>query len=250
LEIQLSMSDLKGRVALVTGGSRGIGKAIAFALAKAGASVAVNYRERSCEAESVVEAIHHSGAHAVAVAADVSLAGAVQNMMSDIECQLGPVDILINNAGIAVTRDLDDITEVDFDHTMSVNLKSAFLCIQAVLPGMRARRWGRVVNISSIAARGPGSVSIAYNASKAGLEGLTRGYAARLAKEGVTVNAVAPGLVDTEMGKPLVEAGVVARIPVGRIGTGDEIAQAIMLLISNGYITGQTLAVNGGGFFL
>ena len=244
------MPDLKDRVALVTGASRGIGKAIALALAKAGASVAVNYRERSLEAESVVETIHRSGGRAVAIPADVSIQAAVQSMVTAIKPQLGPVDILVNNAGMAVPRGLDDITEGDFDHTIAVNLKSAFLCIQAVLPGMRTRRWGRIVNISSIAARGPGSVSIAYNASKAGLEGLTRAYAARLAKEGITVNAVAPGLVDTEMGKPLVEAGVVGRIPVGRIGTGDEIAQAVLLLVDDAYITGQTLAVNGGGFFL
>ena len=243
------MSDLKNRVALVTGGSRGIGKAIALALAKAGATVAVNYRERSQEAESVVEAIHRSEGKAAAFAADVSVAGAVQSMIANVESRLGAINVLVNNAGMAVARGLDEITEEDFDRAIAVNLKSAFLCTQAVLPGMRARRWGRIVNISSIAARGPGSISIAYNASKAGLEGLTRGYAARLASEGVTVNAVAPGLIDTEMGRPLVEAGVAARIPVGRVGTGDEIAQAVMLLINDTFITGQTLFVNGGGLF-
>jgi 3-oxoacyl-[acyl-carrier protein] reductase len=241
------MSDLKNRVALVTGGSRGIGEAIAIALAKAGAAVAVNYRERSQEAAAVVENIQRNGGRAAAFAADVSLAGAVRGMISDVESQLGPIDILVNNAGIAVSRGLDDITEEDFDRTVAVNLKSAFLCTQGVLAGMRERRWGRIVNISSIAGRGAGSVSVAYNASKAGLEGLTRGYASRLAPEGVTVNAVAPGLIDTEMGKPLIEAGVVARIPVGRSGTGEEIAQAAMLLVRDGFITGQTLAVNGGG---
>jgi 3-oxoacyl-[acyl-carrier protein] reductase len=243
------MSDLKNRVALVTGGSRGIGEAIAIALAKTGAAVAVNYRERSQEAAAVVENIQRNGGRAAAIAADVSLAGAVRGMISDVESRLGPIDILVNNAGIAVTRGLDEITEEDFDRTVAVNLKSAFLCTQAVLAGMRGRRWGRIVNISSIAARGAGSISVAYNASKAGLEGLTRGYASRLAPEGVTVNAVAPGLIDTEMGKPLIEAGVIARIPVGRSGTGEEIAQAVMLLVRDGYITGQTLAVNGGGLF-
>ena len=243
------MSDLKNRVALVTGGSRGIGEAIAIALAKAGAAVAVNYRERSQEAAAVVENIQRNGGRAAAIAADVSLAGAVRGMISDVESRLGPIDILVNNAGIAVTRGLDEITEEDFDRTVAVNLKSAFLCTQGVLAGMRGRRWGRIVNISSIAARGAGSVSVAYNASKAGLEGLTRGYASHLAPEGVTVNAVAPGLIDTEMGRPLIEAGVVARIPVGRSGTGKEIAQAVMLLVRDGFITGQTLAVNGGGLF-
>ena len=151
---------------------------------------------------------------------------------------------------MAAPRGLEDITEEDFDRAIAVNLKSAFLCTQAVLPGMRARRWGRIVNISSIGARtGSGAVSIAYGASKAGLEGMTRAYALRLAPEGVTVNAVAPGLVDTDMGKPLIEAGIPARIPVGRPGTGEEIAQAVILLVADAYITGQTLAVNGGSLF-
>lgn len=244
------MIDLKNRVALVTGGSRGIGKAVALALAEAGAAVAVNYRERGGEAEAVAEAIRKGGGRAAAFGADVSLRTAVDGMIRDVEQRLGPVDILVNNAGMAVQRGLDDITEEDFDRSIAVNLKSAFLCTQAVLPGMRARRWGRIVNISSIGARlGSGSVSIAYAAAKGGLEGLTRGYALRLAPEGVTVNAVAPGLVDTEMGQPLIEAGVAARIPVGRSGTADEIAQAIMLLVDNAYITGQTIAVNGGSLF-
>jgi 3-oxoacyl-[acyl-carrier protein] reductase len=243
------MSELTNRVALVTGGSRGIGRSIALALAKAGASVAIAYRDRSQEAASVLEAIQQDGGRAVAIAADVSLASAVLAMISDVEQWLGPVEILVNNAGIGVIRGLDEITEEDFDRTIAVNLKSAFLCTQAVLPGMRTRRWGRIVNMSSIAARGPGGLSVAYNASKAGIEGLTRGYAARLAPEGVTVNAVAPGLIDTEMGKPLIEAGVPARIPIGRVGTGDEIAQAVLLLVRDAFITGQTLAVNGGTLF-
>ena len=244
------MPELNNRIALVTGGSRGIGRAIALALANAGAGIAVNYRERAQEAAFIVEAIQRIGGRAVAIAADVSIAGAVQSMISTVEERLGPIDILINNAGIAPMRGLDNMTEEDFDRTIAVNLKSAFLCTQAVLPSMRARRWGRIVNISSIGARlGAGSVSVAYGAAKAGLEGLTRAYALRLAPEGVTVNAIAPGLVDTEMGKPLIEAGVAARIPLGRVGTGDEIAQAVLLLVQDAYITGQTLAVNGGALF-
>jgi len=244
------MSQLNDRVALITGASRGIGKAIALALAKAGAAVAVNYRERGEEATSVVDAIHRSGGRAVAVAADVSVAGAVLDMIRAVERQLGPIDILVNNAGMATMRSLEEITEEDFDRALAVNLKSAFLCTQAVLPGMRARRFGRIVNISSIGARvGSGSVSIAYAASKAGLEGLTRGYAVRLAPEGVTVNAIAPGLIDTEMGQPLIEAGLAARIPVGRPGTGEEIAEVVMLLVNDAFITGQTLQVNGGSLF-
>jgi 3-oxoacyl-[acyl-carrier protein] reductase len=244
------MSELNHRIALVTGASRGIGKAIALALANAGAGIAVNYRERAEEAASVVETIHRIGGRAVAIAADVSMADAVRSMIASVEERLGPIDILVNNAGMTAVRGLDDITENDFDRTMAVNLKSAFLCTQAVLPGMRARRWGRVINISSIGARlGASSVSVAYGAAKAGLEGLTRAYAIRLAPEGVTVNAVAPGLIDTEMGKPLIEAGIATRIPVGRVGTGDDIAQAALFLVRDAFITGQTVAVNGGSLF-
>ena len=129
--------------------------------------------------------------------------------------------------------------------TIAVNLKSAFLCIQAVLPGMRARQWGRIVNISSGAARGAGGIGVHYNASKAGMEGLTRGYAARLVKEGITVNAVAPSLIDTDMMSARREQ-YVARIPLGRMGTPAEVAQAVLMVIGNEYMTGQTLHVNGG----
>ena len=244
------MTELRKRIALVTGGSRGIGKSVALALADAGAAVAVNYRERSDEADAVAETIRKNGGRADTFGADVSKHGAVQKMVRDIEARLGPIDILVNNAGMAATRSIEEITEDDFDLSIAVNLKSAFLCTQAVLPGMRARRWGRIINLSSIGARvGAGSVSVAYGAAKAGIEGLTRAYALRLAAEGVTVNAIAPGLIDTEMGKPLLAAGVAARIPIGRAGTGEEIAQAVLLLVRNDFMTGQTVAVNGGSLF-
>ena len=198
----------------------------------------------------VVDAIRQGGGRAEAVAADVSNAAAVRVMVGEVEDRLGAIDILVNNAGSATIRGLDDITRSGFRLALAVNLKSAFLCTQAVLPGMRARRWGRIVNISSIGARlGAGSVSVAYGAAKAGLEGLTRAYALRLAPEGVTVNAIAPGLIDTEMGAPLIAAGVGARIPVGRVGAGDDIAQAVLFLVADAFVTGQTLAVNGGTLF-
>lgn len=244
-----SSIDLRGRTALVTGGSRGIGKAIAIALAEAGADVAVNYRERAEDAQTVVAAIRAAGRRATAVAADVSDAESVRRMMAHVEGQLDPIGILINNAGTGRIRGLDDLDEAEFDRTIAINLKSAFLCTQAVLPSMRARGWGRIVNISSAAARGPGIVGVHYNASKAGLEGLTRGYASRLAKDDITVNAVAPGPIETELAAPLKEMSVAARIPVGRFGTTDEVAQAVLMVIGNSFITGQTIALNGGMLF-
>jgi 3-oxoacyl-[acyl-carrier protein] reductase len=241
--------DLSGRVALVTGASRGIGRAIALALAEAGADVAVNYREQARQAAAVVEAVRALGRRAVAAGADVSDRRAVDAMMHSVASALGPIDVLVNNAGLALHRGLDDLTEEDFDRTIAVNLKSAFLCTQAVLPAMRARRWGRIVNISSGAARGAGGVGIAYNASKAGMEGLTRGYAARLVKDGITVNAVAPSLIDTEMIQAR-RAESAARIPLGRLGTAAEVAHAVVMVIGNEYLTGQTILLNGGMSFI
>ena len=239
--------SLRGHVALVTGGSRGIGAAIVKALGEAGCSVAVNYRERAAEAETLARAIITAGGKAVAIAADVSKADAVAAMVERASSELGPIDILVNNAGIAIVRGVDDLTETDFDETMLVNLKSAFLCTQAVLPGMRAKKWGRIVNISSGAARGAGAIGPHYNASKAGIEGLTRGYAARLVKEGITVNAVAPSLIETDMMKG--QPQLISRIPLGRFGQPEEVAKAVMMLIDNPYMTGQTIAMSGGMAF-
>lgn len=242
------MSDsLAGRTALVTGGSRGIGAAICRALAASGAAVAINCRERIGQAEQVASEIGNQGGRAVAIAADVSRRDAVAGMVERITAELGPIDILVNNAGIAITRGVDDLTEEDFDRTMLVNLKSVFLCTQAVLPAMRARKWGRIVNISSGAARGGGSIGPHYNASKAGMEGLTRGYAVRLVKDGITVNAVAPSLIETDMMSG--QKQLVSRIPLGRFGTAEEVAKAVMLLVDNAYMTGQTVALSGGMAF-
>jgi 3-oxoacyl-[acyl-carrier protein] reductase len=241
--------DLTDRVALVTGASRGIGRAVALALAEAGADVAVNYRERVEDADAVAAAVRAAGRRGLAVGADVSDGAAVDAMLRRIEAELGAVDVLVNNAGIAIIRGVDELTEAEFDMTLAVNLKSAFLCTQAVLPGMRARRWGRVVNISSGAARGAGGIGVHYNASKAGMEGLTRGYAARLVKDGITVNAVAPSLIDTEMMNARRDQ-YVARIPLGRMGTAEEVAQAVVMVIGNEYMTGQTVQLNGGTNFI
>jgi 3-oxoacyl-[acyl-carrier protein] reductase len=240
--------DLAGRVALVTGGSRGIGAAIALTLAEAGADVAINYRSRSAEADAVAASVRAMGRRALCVAADVSSGAAVAEMMQTVQSGLGPTDILINNAGIALIRGIDDLTEAEFDETIAVNLKSVFLCTQIVLPHMRAQGWGRIVNISSGAARGAGGVGLHYNASKAGMEGMTRGYAARLVKQGITVNAVAPSLIETDMVRSGL-ASSAARIPLGRFGTPEEVAQVVMMLIGNAYMTGQTVALSGGMSF-
>jgi len=239
------MSLLADRVALVTGGSRGIGRAVALALADAGAAVAVNYRERAKDAGTVVDAIRSAGGRAMAIGADVSRSAEVSAMVAAVERELGSIDVLVNNAGLAIIRGVDDLTEEDFDRTIAVNLKSAFLCTQAVVPAMRARKWGRIVNISSGAARGAGGVGVHYNASKAGMEGLTRGYAARLVRDGITVNAAAPSLIETDMVRSGL-ASSAARIPLGRFGTAEECAQVVLMVIGNAYMTGQTVPLSGG----
>jgi 3-oxoacyl-[acyl-carrier protein] reductase len=240
--------DLDGHIALVTGASRGIGAAIAAALASAGAAVAVNYRERADAADAVVAGITGNGGRAIAAPADVSQATAVAKMVDHVASALGPIDILVNNAGIAIVRGIDDLTESDFDRTIAVNLKSAFLCTQAVVPAMRAKKWGRIVNISSGAARGGGAIGVHYNASKAAMEGLTRGYAARLVKEGITVNAVAPTLIETDMMRG--RSDLARNIPLGRFGRPDEVAQAVLMVMGNDYMTGQTIFLNGGMAFI
>jgi 3-oxoacyl-[acyl-carrier protein] reductase len=243
------MTDLAKRVALVTGGSRGIGRAVAISLAEAGAAVAVNYREKKAEAKAAANEIRQKGGKAMAIAGDVSKTEEVARMVAAVERELGPVDVLVNNAGIGLIRGIDDLTEEDFDITIAVNLKSAFLCTQAVIPGMRQRKWGRIVNISSGAARGAGGIGPHYNASKAGMEGLTRGYAARLVKDGITVNAVAPSLIETDMVKGGL-ASSPARIPLGRFGTSEECADVVLILVGNAYMTGQTVALSGGMSFI
>ena len=241
------MNDLSGKVALVTGASRGIGRAVAVALAKAGADVAVNYRAREDAARETAAQVAALGRRALVVAADVSVAAEVTRLVAEVEAGLDPVDVLVNNAGVARPLPLEQVTERDFDEMLAVNLKSAFLLTQAALPGMRARRWGRVVNVSSVAAQVGGVVGPHYAASKAGLHGLTHAYASLLAKEGVTVNCIAPALIETEMvtSNPRASPGL---IPVGRFGAAAEVADVAVLLATNGYVTGQTINVNGGWY--
>lgn len=243
-----SVETLKGKIALVTGASRGIGAAVALSLAGAGADIAVNFRLRSEDAETVCVAVRKLGRRAFAIQADVSQSDQVKKMVAQIESELGPVNILVNNAGMARQIKLEDIVEADWDKHITVNLKSAFLVTQAVLPHMRAQRWGRIINISSTAAQTGGLVGPHYAASKAGMLGLTHSYAALLAKEGITANTVCPALVETEMlrANPLATSSV---IPIGRFGHVNEVASVVLMLAENAYMTGQTVNPNGGWYF-
>jgi 3-oxoacyl-[acyl-carrier protein] reductase len=241
------MDDLAGRVALVTGGSRGIGRATALALAQAGADVAVNYRRSAAEAQQVCDAIAKLGRRTVKIAADVSVAAEAARLVKAVEAALGPIGILVNNAGVSQPVTLETLTEEVWDATIAGNLKSVFLVTQAAMPAMRRQRWGRIINISSMAAQTGGIVGPHYAASKAGIHGLTHGYAAWLAREGITANAVAPALIETDMIRGHARA-TPDRIPIGRLGHPDEIAETVVLLARNGYITGQTINVNGGAY--
>jgi 3-oxoacyl-[acyl-carrier protein] reductase len=243
----MNTAQLIGRIALVTGASRGIGRAVALSLAAAGADVAVNFRVATQEANSLANEIGAIGRRCLAVQADVSNAPEVERLVSAARSELGPISILINNAGIARRQPLEEITEADWNEVIAVNLKSAFLMIQACLPDLRRQKWGRIVNISSVAAQFGGIVGPHYAASKAGLHGLAHYYARVLAKEGITVNSVAPALIETDMvaGNPGATPDL---IPIGRRGRVQEVADVVMLAVSNSYITGQTLSVNGGAY--
>ena len=239
------MEQLTGKVALVTGGGRGIGRAISLALARAGCDVAVNYRERRDDADSAVGEIEKLGRRAAALQADVSRGTDVMQLMRAAESQLGPIEILVNNAGKILIQSIEQMTEESWNDMITSNLTSCFLVTQAVLPGMRARRWGRIINISSVAAQAGSIVGVHYAASKAGMLGLTRSYARVLAKEGITVNAITPALVATEMvlSNPVAKPDM---IPIGRFGDIEEVADVALMLARNAFITGQTINVNGG----
>jgi 3-oxoacyl-[acyl-carrier protein] reductase len=241
------METLTGRVALVTGGSRGIGAATSVVLARAGCDVAVNFRNRSAEAEKVCAEIRALGRRALVLQADVSQPDAVKQMVAEITNKLGTVSIVVNNAGIARPQKIEDITEADWDEVIDINLKSAFLVTQAVLPNMRAQRWGRIINISSVAAQTGGLVGPHYASSKAGMIGMTHSYAALLAKEGITANAVAPALIETEMvtNNPRATPSV---IPLGHFGAVEDVSSVVVMLAENDYMTGQTVNVNGGWY--
>lgn len=241
------MSKLEGTTALVTGASRGIGKAVALALAEAGCNVVVNYVKEQDAAQQVAERIREAGHGCKVHKADVSSPTEVEQLVGEAESAFGPVDILVNNAGIAQSKPIQDISLSDWEHILRVNLTSAFLMTQRVLPNMRARRWGRIINISSVAAQNGGVIGPHYAASKAGMIGLTHSYASLLAKEGITVNAIAPALIETDMVTSNPNASP-KHTPMGKIGEPEEIGRAVVVLAESDYITGQTISINGGWY--
>jgi len=239
------------RVALVTGGSRGIGRAIATNLAAAGNAVAVNYRSRRDAAVEVVAAIEAMGGTALAVAADVGDADAVTEMVGEIAERLGPISILVNNAGITDDDLLLRMKPEKWDRVIQTNLTSAYLCTRAALRGMLKARWGRIINVTSVSGLSGNPGQANYAAAKAGLVGLTKSVAKEVGSRGITVNAVAPGFIETDMTDELGEAVIEAVLPaitLGRLGTPEDVAAAVGYLASDagGYVTGQVLVVDGG----
>jgi 3-oxoacyl-[acyl-carrier protein] reductase len=242
----LSIDALRGRVALVTGGSGGIGAAICRELAAAGADVAVGYGRGGDAARAVVDEISSSsGGRAMALGADLFDAGAPAQLVTAVEAALGPIDILVANHGHARVASYAEVDAAAFDRTLAINVRAPFLLAQAVLPGMCERQFGRILFMSSTAAFRGGIVGPDYAASKAALHGLTFYLSSRVAADGVTVNAIAPGLIDTAMlpGDPS-ELG--SRIPVGRVGRTEEVADLTLAVLRNGYITNHVFSADGG----
>jgi len=242
---------LADQVALVTGSSRGIGRAIALALARAGAAVAVNYRQNATPAQELVEQIWQEGGRAEALQADVSYSFQMQAMVDEIHKGLGRITILVNNAGITVDRTFAKMTRADWEEVVRVNLGGPFNAAEAVLPDMVEAKWGRIINLSSIVGQTGSFGQANYAATKAGLVGWTKTLAREYARKGITVNAVAPGYIDTDMTAAIpepVKARITETVPVGRFGTPDEIAPAVVFLASPEarYLTGQVIAINGG----
>jgi 3-oxoacyl-[acyl-carrier protein] reductase len=242
------MQTINGRVALITGGSRGLGLEIARALADAGVDIALGCRSRLKEAEAIAaELASSSGIRAIAVQGDVSKADDVERIVDTIEQELGPVEILVNNAGINPPATVESVTLEHWNQALAVNLTSAFLVTQRVLPAMRRAQYGRIIMMSSVAAQIGGVIGPHYSASKAGMLGLMHSYAALLAREGITANAIAPALIETDMikGNPNITADL---LPVKRFGKPDEVAEIALALVRNGFVTGQTINVNGGWY--
>jgi NAD(P)-dependent dehydrogenase (short-subunit alcohol dehydrogenase family) len=247
---------LANRVALVTGAGQGMGRAIAVALADAGASVAVNDLSTD-RLTDVVRDLRERTDAVFPVAANVADRAEVGRMVADTAAALGPVGVLVNNAGLLRPTRLVDIPEDEWDAVIDVNLKGTFLCSQAVVPGMQAQGWGRIVNLSSTAGKNVSTVGGAhYTAAKAGILGLTRHLASEVASNGITVNAVCPGLIDTDMVRSTISAADVDKyansFPIPRLGRPDEVADLVVFLASEraGYITGASVDINGGDLMI
>jgi 3-oxoacyl-[acyl-carrier protein] reductase len=241
--------DLQGHVALITGASSGIGYATALRLAEVGADIAIGYERKDQAAHVLAEHIRHMGRRALPVRGNLRRPSEVLALVDQTGAQLGPIDILISNAGMGSQKRLEEITLEEWDQTLEVNLRAAFVLAQRVTPGMRERHWGRVIFVSSVAAFTGGIVGPHYAASKAGLLGLMHSLATSLAPHGVTVNAVAPALIAGTGMLPVgrnAEQELVSRIPVGRLGKPEDVVEAIMMLVVNSYITNHTLLVDGG----
>ncbi len=243
--------DLTGQIALVTGGGRGIGRAIARELAAAGATVVVNYREGAAAAEESVAAIREAGGRGQAIQADVADPTAVEAMVKTVIKEYGRLDILVNNAGITRDNLLLRMKDEEFDQVLTTNLRGVFVCTRAVLRQMSKQRSGRIINITSVIGLLGNSGQANYAAAKAGVIGFTRSTAREIASRGVTVNAVAPGFIETEMTAVLNEEtrkAILGSIPLGRFGQPEEVARLVCFLASDAaaYITGQTMTVDGG----
>lgn len=243
--------ELQGQAALVTGASRGIGRAAALALARAGAAVAVGYRSSQAEAEAVVRAVQEDGGTALSLAADVTDAAACREAVARTTGTFGRLDILVNNAGTSLEKLFLDTTLAEWEEQMAVHLRSTYACTHAALPGMIERRFGRIINISSIWGMVGASGEVAYSAAKAGQIGFTKALAQEVGGLGITVNAVAPGAIETDMNAGLTGPDLerwLARTPAGRLGTADEVADIILFLAGprSGFVTGQVWSPNGG----
>ena len=239
------------RLALVTGGSRGIGRAIALTLGKNGCDIAVNYNASAEAAEALCEELAALGARASAFRADVSDRTQVEALFKAVEAGMGPVEILVNNAGITRDNLLMRMKPEEWDAVLAANLSSAFYCTKEAVRDMARARWGRIINLASVVGLIGNAGQANYSASKAGLIGFTKSVAREYAARGITVNAIAPGFIDTSMTAVLkedVKAAITTQIPMGAIGTPEDVARAAAFFASEGssYITGQVLAVDGG----